>query len=187
MEHGHIHISSGALFLIVLLVLGIIGLVIYVIRSRQRDELRREEIELERERIAKGVAMPSRFPGPGSNRYASTPAASGTTMQQPQPAQGSYYGPMPMGGYPPGYNNDGLFIGLLMGEALAGGNRTTIIEENNGGSYSPPAPDNSPAPDAPSSGGIDFSWGDNSGSSSDGGSYDGGGSSDSGGGIDSSF
>lgn len=142
----HVHISTGALFIIALLFFGLIVAMICAIYSRKN---RRDEIALERERLNSPKAA-------YSNPYTGGPGQIGWSAP-PTPAQAM----APAYAASAGSGGGDMMMGVMLGSML-GGNHTTVIREE-APAYDAPAPSD-PTPD---SGGIDISWGSSDSGSSD--------------------
>lgn len=182
----HIHISTGFAFAISLLIVGVIGGILWFIRTVRKDRLaaerRLEEIRLDRDLFKSSAARVNHSVGAKTEADYAAPAFreyySGTPRQtyMPRPdhapsvtvpattvvAPGSihYVAPAPYYGMDPGL---AMVEGMLIGEALSSGHHdhTTIINEG------PTYVDSSPSYTSSSDSGFSYS---DSGSSYDSGS-----------------
>ncbi|SHG90868.1 hypothetical protein [Bradyrhizobium erythrophlei] len=157
----HVHISTFALFLIVLFVLGFMSILFAFIVS-----MRRAKVDAARFRAARfsddyasrtTYRQSERGPAVSSGGYTAAPGVYASPMVAPVMMQGA--------------SGSDLLTGVLLGEALAGGHRDTVIVENGGGyggGYDAPAYDPGPSfdsgisfdsgPVCDTGGGIDLSW-----------------------------
>jgi hypothetical protein len=130
MPTHHLHISTGFMFVVALLIMALVTAIFVFISSMRRSKL---EAELERERIKADASRPV-----AARRAAMSSAPRSTftaTPPPPPPMQPSYVVPPAAAPAPVYINNSGneLLTGVLIGEALGGGfgHRDTVIVENN--------------------------------------------------------
>jgi hypothetical protein len=161
MPTHHLHISSFALFLIALFVLGFMSILFAFIVSMRKAKVNTASRGWIDERMSGSSFRPSApGPAPSSGGYAGHPGGfAASPMVAPVMMQG-------------GSGTD-LLAGVLLGEALSGGHRDTVIVENGGGyggGYDAPAYDPGPSFDSGISydsgsvcdtgggGGVDLTW-----------------------------
>jgi hypothetical protein len=168
--HHHLHISSFALLLIAMFVLGLLAIVFNFILNMRREK-RREREPYNSALFREAPRRQESAGATGSSGYAPRSSSAGPAYSASPSAAAA-----PV--YMHGSSSSDLLTGVLLGEAIAGGGRhdTTVIHD--GGGYAP-APSYDPGPSCDSSPSYD------SGISYDSGSSFGGG--DSGGGVDISW
>jgi hypothetical protein len=153
----HIHISTFALFIIMMFTLGIAALVVAFFKDARRERQYLAERKLNAAMVdhaERGIHQPSVF---REGRWA---PSTGYAPAPPVHAAPVYYGADP---------TTSLLTGMLVGEALSSHHHdTTVIHEGSGSSYVDSSPsydsgisysDTSTSFDSSSSsGGIDISW-----------------------------
>lgn len=165
-EHGHIHVSTPALFFTLLFVAAIVTVVFAFVRSMKRD---RRLAEL---RAAELAALAARFPqhsaltrdghwpadaNPVTTRVGTEQSGADLYYHRPRFSQPApvYVAPVaaPAYGMSPGL---ALAEGMLIGEALGSHHNTVVNETFVGGNDIGVVYDD--APDFEPAGGIDLDW-----------------------------
>lgn len=181
MQH-HLHIGWPALFIIGAFILGFLWLLARLVWPKQEPE---EKIVYRDRPVGMAPELGMGYQARAGSQPGAPPSGGSNAIPPPYPPltyppghlyAGQPYYPYGHPLYDPYYRNDGLVEGVLLGEMMAGNNRTeVIVERDGGGGGYTPEPSYRDAPDS------------DSGISYDSGSPDSGTSNDDSGGVDLDF